>query len=126
MYPNRQKTSLKKTKWYFPPHARIRNYFPWRAWVAWLVKHITLDLDSSNDLKSCEFQPRIRLLSVWSMLKVLSLPLPCPPSPSLPLFLSLPPSLSKNKRKKITFPLQLSSSPKVVEMSMKRMKLSNS
>ena len=71
------------------------------AWVAQLVKCLTLDFRSGHDLMVFGMEPYIRLLAdslepAWDSLSpALSLPLPC--SCSLSLFLSLFLSLKINK-----------------------------
>ena len=48
----------------------------WGARVAQSVKCLTLDLGSGHDLMVCQFEPVLgSLLSAWSLLQILSLPL---------------------------------------------------
>ena len=64
----------------------------WAAWVAQLVKRLTLDLSSGPDLTVREFEPGFRLhLQVQSLLGVLSPPSSAPS----PLVLSLSLKISK-------------------------------
>ena len=67
------------------------------TWVAQLVKRLTLDLGSCHDLEVCGIQPLVgSVLTAWSLLGILSLP--------LFLYLLLPCSLtltlSQNKLRK--------------------------
>ena len=54
------------------------------AWVAQSVKHPSLDFGSGHDLRVHEFEPMLgSVLTAWSLLGILSLPL------SAPLLISL-------------------------------------
>ena len=50
---------------------------PWGAWVAQVIKHLTLDFGSGRDLTICEFDPHIGLWAeTRSMLGILFAPPP--------------------------------------------------
>ena len=63
------------------PHGawNLLKILSWGAWVAQLVKHLTLDFGSGCDVTVHEFEPHVRL-TVQSLLGILSLTLSlCPP-----------------------------------------------
>ena len=69
----------------------LTNKKSWCAWVALLVKHLTLDFGSGHDLTVCGVRPRVGLGAdstepAWHSFSPSLSALPCPALPSPPLF----------------------------------------
>ena len=62
----------------------IKNKYIRSAWVAQLVKHLTTDFGSGDDLRVCEFKPVSgTVVRGQSLLEILILPLCTPPQLTL-------------------------------------------